>query len=159
MAFVQESSSLELFRKNVERILVPDHKITEKHREWLGYMLEYLINSVFTSCKPTKRKNYMDALMEFYKGETRDSFTRFIMMIALLKLPLAECGKANYATLMYFLEECAKDEPLQQSDCSSARDSVLSEIFPGELHDPGIVPGALRANGGSAGDQYPLSAS
>lgn len=113
MAFVQESSSLELFRKNVERILVPDHKITEKHREWLGYMLEYLINSVFTSCKPTKRKNYMDALMEFYKGETRDSFTRFIMMIALLKLPLAECGKANYATLMYFLEECAKDEPLQ----------------------------------------------
>ena len=113
LPFLQESSSLELFAGYLKKILAPDYKIMDRHREWLQYMLEYYLESVFTCCRETKREDYLTAVSEEYRNTDRDPFTAFVMIIALNKLPLEYCGEEMLKVFFHFLAHYAGQDSLQ----------------------------------------------
>lgn len=59
-------NSFELFKEYIELLLFPSHKIISSHRNWLGYSLSILCNSLFTSCKDNQRLNYRKVLLEYF---------------------------------------------------------------------------------------------
>lgn len=102
MPLVQESSSEEQFAKYIQMILVPDHKITQQHRMWLGYKMETLVTSVLSKCRPEKRPGYLKILQTVYEDQNRDDFTAFIMLNTLERMPLAGCTEEEVETFLQF---------------------------------------------------------
>jgi len=105
--FLQESSSIELYQRFLKQILTPDHKIMEKHREWVGYMLEHYVDAVLTHCKAGKRTEYLKETIKIYRKTDWDEFPAFLLMTTLLRLPLELCNAEDYTILLEFLKTYA----------------------------------------------------
>ncbi len=88
MEFVQLSTSLEQFERYVDMILIPDHKLTEQHRMWLGYKLETLCISVLKNCKENRRKEYLEIIHRQFLRDYSDSFTVFVLLEAIERMPI-----------------------------------------------------------------------
>ena len=104
MAFLQVSSSVEQFRKYVKMILEPDHKITEQHRMWLGYKLETLVGSILKNCRPYRREEYLEVLLEEYLNTERDRFTAFIMVETAERMPYTGLTPEKMDVIISFAE-------------------------------------------------------
>lgn len=103
-AFFQEGSSLELFRKYFQMVLVPDHKLTEQHRRWMMHRIEELAETAIQSAKKSKKRAYLDIVLEAYRDVDRDDFTAFTMINAIQHLPFDLCTEEDFRTLFAFAE-------------------------------------------------------
>ena len=113
MAFLQVSSSVEQFRKYVKMILEPDHKLTEQHRMWLGYKLETLVGSILSNCKPSRRSEYLEVLLEEYLNTERDRFTAFIMVETAERMPMADVSLEKLDVLISFADYYSDTEDVE----------------------------------------------
>ena len=52
-----EHTSQELLTQYLGLIIEPDHKITDKHKRWIGYTLKILLESVLNRCSNKKEEN------------------------------------------------------------------------------------------------------
>lgn len=43
-----EINSIQLWERYLEMIIQPDHKVTERHRRWIGYALRRVVDSVLS---------------------------------------------------------------------------------------------------------------
>lgn len=107
-AFLQESSSLELFRKYFNIVLVPDHKLTEQHRRWMMHRMEDLVEAALRAAKPSRRRAYLEIVLEAYRDFERDDFTAFTMINAVQKLPFSLCGEEDFRIVFAFVEHFAE---------------------------------------------------
>ena len=103
-AFYQEGSSLELFRQYFQMVLVPDHKLTEQHRQWMMYRIEDFSESAIQCAKKRQKRAYLEIVLEAYRDMERDDFTAFIMINAIQKLPFSLCTEEDFRKLFAFME-------------------------------------------------------
>ena len=54
---LDETDSFQLWKRYLDRIILPDHKVIDRHRRWLGYCLKRVVISLLENCKEEQRKN------------------------------------------------------------------------------------------------------
>lgn len=100
---VDEISSLSLFNRYVNMILFPDHKVTDRHRRWMGNMLGTLISSVMDSCNTKDRILYLREFSQMILLEEQDELSSLYVMNAFLDLPLDVCEENDLKIILEFL--------------------------------------------------------
>lgn len=138
-----EITALDLWKRTLQNIIHPDHKVTEQHRRWIGYSLKLLVESVLKRCKQEEGITYLTLLLTYFQEENYDDATAFIMVDALRSIPLTYLDGENIVVfnnftkkltdrkvleinvaILRFLKHYTDYEPTSKQDISS-----LSEIM------------------------------
>ena len=108
-----EIGSIDLWRKYLDTIIMPDHKVTSQHRRWIGYTLKFVVESVLLRCKRDDRKKYLDELLLHFDNANRDDLTAFILLDSMLQLPLDLCKEDEIMKLMSFTKLLSTRDSLE----------------------------------------------
>lgn len=98
-----EITSLDLWKKYLASIIVPDHKVTNQHKRWIGYTLKIIINSVLTRCKNSDRIYYLNIFLQFFNDVNKDDSTAFILLDSMLSIPFDICANYELEKLIEFV--------------------------------------------------------
>lgn len=85
---LDDTNSYEVWNKYLEMIIVPDHKMIDRHRRWLGYGLKRVVISLMENCKKENRKTYLQAITEYYRQTDWVNDTAFILLDTIASLPM-----------------------------------------------------------------------
>lgn len=99
---VGQTTSLTLWQKYLNMIVVPDHKITERHKRWMGYTLKNMVTVVLAECTENERFDYLDVLLYYYHEDHWDDEIGFILMDTLISVPLQLCEPFQLQELFDF---------------------------------------------------------
>jgi len=108
-----EITSLGLWEKYLGLIILPDHKVTEQHRRWLGYTLKIIVGFVLEHCKTTDTRKYLDAYLKYYQTEECSDSTAFILLDSIHSLPLQVCTVQDKLMLMKFTARMARKDSFE----------------------------------------------
>ncbi|MBR1989409.1 MAG: phosphohydrolase [Firmicutes bacterium] len=64
----KEITNFTLWENVISDILNPDHRLTEKHKQWKCGCLQGVTAGLMRNCRPELRPEYIDALIEWYKS-------------------------------------------------------------------------------------------
>ena len=101
-----ELSSLELWKKYLNLVVNPDHKVTDQHRRWLWYTLKLIITSVLERCKKEELGLFLDAVIRLYEDEENDP-AAFVLLDSALALPLDVCKAEDKLLLLNYAKRMA----------------------------------------------------
>ncbi len=124
--FEQELKGINLFKKYLHMILMPDHKIVERHKERLGDMLEPFISAILKYCHDKERINYLDEIVKMYNFRDYDESMQFAMLIAAREIPIQLCGQKDVEIIFDFVKACVKNQKLKI--CTAALNLVRTYI-------------------------------
>ena len=102
---VGQTTSLSLWQKYLNIIVVPDHKITERHKRWMGYALKNIVTVVLDDKAKDERYDYLDVLLFYYHDSHWDDEICFILMDTLISVPLRRCEPHQIQELLDFTRE------------------------------------------------------
>lgn len=105
---VGQTTSLSLWHKYLSMIVIPDHKITERHKRWLGYTLKNMVTTVLENCPEQERYDYLDVLLYYYHEAHWDDEVGFILMDTLIAVPLELCEPFQIQELLDFTANILK---------------------------------------------------
>lgn len=109
----ESMDSISLWRQYLEKIIFPDHKVTDQHKRWIGYTLKIVLRSVLDSCTPEERKRYLEIYLEFFKNLYVDDSAVFVLLDSMLTIPLDMCGAEEKARLLEFAQQASFRERLE----------------------------------------------
>ncbi|MBR2627623.1 MAG: hypothetical protein IKD30_05105, partial [Peptococcaceae bacterium] len=110
---VGQTTSLSLWQKYLNIIVVPDHKITERHKRWMGYALKNMVTVVLDDHAKDERYDYLDALLYYYHDSHWDDEICFILMDTLISVPLRRCEPHQIQELLDFTKESLARDNLE----------------------------------------------
>ncbi len=110
---VGQTSSLTLWQKYMNIIVVPDHKITERHKRWMGYTLKNMVTVVLENCNENDRYDYLDVMLFYYHDSHWDDEICFILMDTLISVPLRLCEPHQIQELLDFTREALERPNLE----------------------------------------------
>lgn len=102
---VGQTTSLSLWQKYLNIIVVPDHKITERHKRWMGYALKNIVTVVLDDKAKDERYDYLDVLLFYYHDSHWDDEICFILMDTLISVPIRRCEPHQIQELLDFTRE------------------------------------------------------
>lgn len=105
---IDEISSLDLWNRTLAGIILPDHKVTEQHKRWIGYSLKIVVESVLKRSKEKEGSAYLKAFLQYFENTQVDDSTGFILIDAMKLVPLQMCSEEEVFLLIGFLEELSK---------------------------------------------------
>ncbi len=91
-----------LWKKYLEKIIYPDHKVAVKYRSWMGYVLKFVVDMVLSRCKPTEAEKYLQAFLHYYQEPPEDDFIAFVLLDSMLYLPLSLCSEEELMIMTRF---------------------------------------------------------
>nr|WP_312577190.1 cytidyltransferase [Sedimentibacter sp.] len=97
-----EVSGLKLWEKYLDLIINPDHKITDQHKEWIGYSLRIFIDSVISGCNDKDKENYLNVFLNYFECEQVDDIAVLNLLNSLLSIPMKICEYEQIAVLVDF---------------------------------------------------------
>lgn len=110
---VGQTTGLSLWQKYIHMIVVPDHKITERHKRWLGYTLKNMVTVVLEHCTEEERYDYLDGLLYYYHEAHWDDEVGFILMDTLISVPLRLCEPFQIQELLDFSQNMLERDNLE----------------------------------------------
>jgi len=110
---VGQTTSLSLWQKYLNIIVVPDHKITERHKRWMGYALKNMVTVVLDDHAKDERYDYLDVLLYYYHDSHWDDEICFILMDTLISVPLRRCEPHQIQELLDFTKESLARDNLE----------------------------------------------
>lgn len=82
-------TSADLWAEYIEMILNPDHKVTAKHRVWIGYTLKIILQSILQNCKPEEAERYLAPYFACFSQERyRAEAYPFVLLDSMTMVPL-----------------------------------------------------------------------
>ncbi|MEL7647397.1 MAG: cytidyltransferase [Sedimentibacter sp.] len=84
----EEMTGLALWDKYLGLFLDPGYKVTDNHKEWIGYSLRVFVDSVMNSDRNNNKKAYLDLLLNYYRNEEDEYVARFNSLNSLLSIPV-----------------------------------------------------------------------
>lgn len=108
-----EIISMDLWRKYLSLIILPDHKVTEHHRRWLGYTLKFIVSFVLGNCKDSDTPEYLKSFLAYFHIEDLDDSTAFVLLDSISSLSLASCTRYDKLMLMEFTARMVLRESLE----------------------------------------------
>lgn len=101
---LDETNSLEVWKHYVALILVPDHKMIDRHRRWLGYGLKRVVTSLLQNLKPTAdATKYIDEILQYYDKKDWAEDTIFILIDAITVIPKNLMSEEKMMMLLDFM--------------------------------------------------------
>jgi nicotinic acid mononucleotide adenylyltransferase len=84
----EEMTGLSLWDKYVGLFLNPGHKVTDSHKEWIGYSLRIFVDSVINSNRNKDKKSYIGLLISNLEKSQLEGVARFSTLNSLLSIPV-----------------------------------------------------------------------
>lgn len=81
-----EMTGLSLWEKYLGLYLNPGHKVTDNHKEWIGYSMRIFVDSVINSNRNKDTKSYIDAFINVLKKCQLEGLARFSTLNSLLSI-------------------------------------------------------------------------
>lgn len=100
-----EADSFKLWRAYLEKIIFPDHKVTDQHRRWIGYTLKMVLSSALENCREKDRKTYLNIFLGFFKNIYVDDGAIFVLLDSMATIPLDMCTAEDKARLLNFASQ------------------------------------------------------
>ena len=82
----EDVNGLSLWDKYLELFIDPGHKVTENHKEWIGYSLRIFVDSVINSNRNKDKKSFLDIFIKYLQKE--DNASAFCCLNSLLSIPV-----------------------------------------------------------------------
>ncbi|WP_019227624.1 hypothetical protein [Sedimentibacter sp. B4] len=84
----EEMTGLALWDKYLGLFLDPGYKVTDNHKEWIGYSLRIFVDSVINSKRNNNKKGYLNVLIDYYKSENNEYMAKLSCLNSLLSIPV-----------------------------------------------------------------------
>jgi nicotinic acid mononucleotide adenylyltransferase len=84
----EEMTGLALWDKYLGLFLDPGYKVTDNHKEWIGYSLRIFVDSVINSKRNNSKKGYLNLLLNYYKNENNEYMAKLSCLNSLLSIPV-----------------------------------------------------------------------
>lgn len=84
----EEMTGLSLWEKYLELYLNPGHKVTDNHKEWIGYSLRVFVDSVINSNRNKDKKSYISVLIDNLEKNQLEGLARFSTLNSFLSIPV-----------------------------------------------------------------------
>lgn len=110
---VDEYTGVQLWDKYLELIILPDHKVTDQHKRWIGYALKMVVESVLLRCRKGEEIEYLSRFLKYYEDWDRDDSTAFVLLDSMLLLPLFLFEETQRESLLIFVRELAKRDSIE----------------------------------------------
>lgn len=102
---LEEHDSLGSWKQTLEKIIFPDHKVTEQHKRWIGYTLKVILRSALENSEEADRQQYLDVFLAFYRNAHVDDSAVFVLLDSMLDIPLDMCGRKEKEMLLTFAHQ------------------------------------------------------
>ncbi len=79
-ALEEGTSSIEKWEALLRLVLIPDHKISEQHKRWLGYAMKTVFSTVIQQISSEKKPQVLEKFLEFYKKRNWENLVMFVLM-------------------------------------------------------------------------------
>lgn len=83
-----EVTGLSLWGKYLSLYLNPGYKVTENHKEWIGYSLRIFVNVVINADRNNKKKDYLNVFINVLKNNDLEGVARLSILNSLLSIPI-----------------------------------------------------------------------
>lgn len=84
----EDITGLSLWDKYLSLYLDPGYKVTENHKEWIGYSLRIFVDSVINSFRNKDRKSYIEIFINNVKRLQLESIAKASVLNSLLSIPI-----------------------------------------------------------------------
>lgn len=74
------ASSVEKWEEVLRAVLIPDHKISEQHKRWLGYALKTVFSTVMARIADETKVPVLEVLLKYYAKQNWEDLVMFILM-------------------------------------------------------------------------------
>lgn len=82
----EEMNGLSLWDKYIGMFIDPGHKVTDNHKEWIGYSLRVFVDSVINSERNKDKKSCLDIFIKYLQHENNAAL--FSCLNSLLSIPV-----------------------------------------------------------------------
>ncbi|MGI6178203.1 MAG: cytidyltransferase-related domain protein [Eubacterium sp.] len=110
---VDEETAIELWNRTLDRITIPDIKLTDRHRSWLGYTLKIIVGSLFAKANPDDKAAFFRELMKRYTDKEMSEDSEFALLDTLHDMPLELADASDLKSLTEFALRSFAKEPLR----------------------------------------------
>ena len=121
-------TNVSLFEHYLKKIISPDKKLTDQHREWLQGCLHVFVMEVLRNCRVYCRHRYVEVFERCYRMEDISDDLRLVFLRALMDIDIRYCTDSFARTVSEFLEVC---EALPERKLKVASALVRIRFFPG----------------------------
>lgn len=83
-----EVTEISLWEKYLNLFIDPGHKVTENHKEWIGYSLRIFVDATINSSKNKDKKIYIDVFVNNLRTVEANDVARFSALNSFLSIPL-----------------------------------------------------------------------
>lgn len=84
----EEMTGLSLWEKYLFLFLDPGYKVTDNHKEWIGYSLRIFVDAVINSNKNKDKKSYLNIFVNNLKNKKIEGVAKFNTLNSLLSIPI-----------------------------------------------------------------------
>jgi nicotinic acid mononucleotide adenylyltransferase len=130
-------TGLSMWKKYLDMIIRPDHKLTAQHKSWIGYTLKIVVVSLLEQCRPSEQGPYLQALLDHYANPAdptgAEAATAFVLLDAMLYIPLDRCNAQSRERLCEFAGASLRsDAPIELRVAALRFLCHLAETLPDE---------------------------
>ncbi|MCI7302761.1 MAG: hypothetical protein MR704_13680 [Clostridia bacterium] len=109
----READSLGLFRTYLQKIIFPDHKVTDQHKRWIGYTLKIVLRSALDNCRKDECEAYLKIFLDFFRNLYIDDSAMFVLLDSMLNIPMDMCGEDEKERLLKFVHQASFRKSLE----------------------------------------------
>ena len=106
-------TSVEIWSSLLRVMLIPDHKITEQHKRWIGYAMKTVFSTLYHEIEEEKKESILLVLIEYYKKTTWEGLVLFLLMDCAANIPWRECSDESRTILISFAMEMLSRNDLE----------------------------------------------
>ena len=108
--YTEDKSSISLWDKYLGLFLSPGHKVTENHKEWIGYSLRIFVDSVLNSPNSKWKKEYLKIYLEYLGSGLNDEVAKLNSLNSLLSIPVDMYTEEQLSFVISYSIEACKEE-------------------------------------------------
>jgi len=94
-----------LFEEYLDKIINPDHKLTEQHKHWIENSLNSFVRTVLSYCRPSCRHEYMDLLISYYEHTDYEEEIYIILLKTIMDIESEFCSGDFLDKMRTFIDE------------------------------------------------------
>lgn len=96
------STNLYQFELYLDKILNPDHKLTEQHKRWITASADFFVAATLNGCKSSRRHLYLEKLQKYYDLDGLNEEQIIVRMITALRIDPEYCTQEFCQIIRFF---------------------------------------------------------
>ena len=102
---IKNNSSINLYKKYLNKIIYPSYKVTKQHKRWLWYSLKRLINSTLLNAQGIARNDFLDTFLLYFDSYKYDEDITFVLIDTIIDLDFGYFTEGGIKKVLKFLQK------------------------------------------------------